>query len=168
MFKKSVLILFLSFVSIYVNAQEGWFKQKINEKVTVNFPIECKKINDNSYGIKNQDDVVFLISSVDLLKITNLSLEEFNKNVVLQSWANEFMDGLTPTMPKFTFKAAEIITLKGQTAYHVIGRDEAGKSTIFMNIVFVDGTAHSLTSLVPDGKSTKNTDIFLTNISVNK
>ncbi|WP_316767789.1 hypothetical protein [Pedobacter frigiditerrae] len=168
MLKKSILILFLSVVSIYVNAQEGWFKQKINDKVTVNFPVESKKINENSYGIRDKDDVVFLVSSVDLLKITNLSLEEFNKNIVLQSWADEFMAGLTPTMPKFAFKTAEIIKLKGQTAYHVTGRDDAAKTTVYMNIVFVDGTAHSVTSLVPDGKSTKNTDLFLTNIFISK
>lgn len=168
MLKKVLIILFISVTVTSVSAQEGWFKQKINEKVTVNFPLQPKIINEQSYGVKDKDDVVFLVSSVDLLNITKLSLEEFNKNVVLQSWADQFMEGLTPTMPKFIFKSAKIITLKNQPAYYVTGRDDAGKSTVYINIVFVDGTAHSITSLVPDGKSTKNTDIFLTNIIIGK
>lgn len=168
MLKKSILILFLSVLSIYVNAQEGWFKQKINEKVTVNFPAEPQKLSDSNYGIKDKDDVIFLVSFVDLLGPSGLSLEEFNKNVVLQSWANDFMAGLAPTLSKYVFKSAIISTLKGYTTYYITGRDDTNKSTIYMNIFFVNGISYSITSIVPDGKNTKNTDIFLTNIVISK
>ncbi len=168
MFKKATFVLFLSFISTYVNAQEGWFKQKINEKVTVNFPIEPKKLNEQSYGFKDNDGVVFVVSSVDLLKATGMALDDFNTQVKTQEFADEFMSGLTPTMSKFTFMSAKITTVKGSTAYYVTGRDETNKTTIYMNIVFVDGTGHSITSMVPDGKSTKNTDLFLTNIFISK
>ncbi|RZK52392.1 MAG: hypothetical protein EOO91_19420 [Pedobacter sp.] len=163
-----MLILFLSSVSIYVNAQEGWFKQKINEKVTVNFPIEPKKLSDSNFGIKDKDDVIFLVSFVDLLTATGLSLDEFNKNIVLQSFADEFMAGLVPNLPKYVFKQANITTLKGYTTYSATGRDDTNKSTIYMNICFVNGISYSITSIVPDGKSTQNTNIFLNNIFVSK
>ncbi|TKC10595.1 hypothetical protein FA048_10470 [Pedobacter polaris] len=168
MLKKSILILFLSVLSVCVNAQEGWFKQKISEKVSVTFPLEPKKINEQNYGIKDAEGVVYLVSFVDLLKATGMPLNEFNEKIKAQQFADDFMGGLTPTMPKFIFKAAKISTLKGYTAYQVIGRDEPNKSTIAMNIVFVDGIAYSITNIITDGKNTKNRDIFLTNISITK
>jgi len=168
MLKKCTFILFLSVISICVNAQEGWFKQKVSDKVTINFPIEPKKLNEQSYGGKGTDGVVYVVSSVDLLKATGMALADFNTQVKTQEFADEFMSGLTPTMSKFTFMSAKITTLKSNTAYYVTGRDETNKTTIYMNIVFVDGTGHSITSIVPDGKSTKNTDIFLTNIFISK
>jgi hypothetical protein len=167
MLKKSTLVCFLFLASVCANAQDKWFNQKINEKVSVNFPVEPRKINEQNYGIKDANDIVFLVSSVDLLKATGLSLEEFNKGVVNQQFADEFMGGLTPTMPKYTFKPAKIITLKGNTAYQTSGRDEVNKSTIYMNIVFVDGIAHSITSILPDGKDSKNTVKFLNELYIN-
>lgn len=167
MLRKTTIVLFLAIASLYTNAQDKWFSQKINDKVTVNFPIEPKKLNEVNYGVRDNNNVVFLVTTVDLLKVTGLSLEEFNKNIVEQKWADEFMAGLIPTMPKYTFKSAKITTVKGNTAYWVSGRDEEGKTTIFMNLVFVDGNVHNIASIVPDGIDTKNKDRFLTEIYIN-
>ncbi len=71
------------------------------------------------------------------------------------------MEGLTPTMPNFSFKAARIIKIKKLNAYEIIGRDDQLKKTIFMNVVFVDGIAHTLACLISDGKDTKSRDKFL-------
>jgi len=167
MLKKSILFLFIVVSSIQVNAQKDWFKQKINDKVSVNFPVEPKKLTLNNYGVRAADDVIFLVSNVDLLAATGLSLEEFNKGVITQQFADEFMGGLTPKLPKYTFKSAKIGTLKGNPVYAVSGRDDVNKNTMYMNIVFVDGTSYSITSIVPDGKDLKNTNIFLNEIYIN-
>ncbi|MFD0940989.1 hypothetical protein [Pedobacter boryungensis] len=167
MLKKSILLLFVVVSSIQVNAQKDWFKQKINDKVSVNFPIEPKKINEQSYGVRDQDNVVYLVSVVDLLKTTGLSLEDFNAGVVKQTFADEFMEGLMPTMAKYTFKPAKIIAVKGNTAYSVFGRDDVNKNTLYMNIVFVDGIAYSITSILPDGKDFKNISTYLNEIYIN-
>jgi hypothetical protein len=167
MLKKSILLLFIVVSSIYANAQKDWFKQKFTDKVSVNFPVEPKKINEQNYGVRDNDNVIFLVTHIDLLKSTGMGLEEFNKNIIIQQFADEFMGGLSPTMPKYTFKTVKIGTIKGNTAYSVSGRDDVNKSTIYMNIVFVDGTAYSLTSIVPDGKDLKNTNTFLNEIYIN-
>ncbi|MFA6277089.1 MAG: hypothetical protein WC622_10095 [Pedobacter sp.] len=167
MLKKSILLLFILVSSIQVNAQKAWFKQKISDKVSVNFPIEPKKINDQNYGVRDEDGVAFLVSFVDLLAATGFSLEQFNKGVIEQSFADEFMGGLTPKLPSYTFKPAKIIITKANPSYLVYGRDEQKKNTIYMNIVFIDGISHSLTCIVPDGKDIKNKDKFLNEIYIN-
>ncbi len=167
MLKKSTLILFLSIASIYANAQTGWFKQKINDKVTVGFPIEPKKINDQNIGI-NKDGVVYLVTYLDLLKATGLTSEVFNQSVTTQDFADEFLDGMAPTMPKYKFEKIKIITLKNQPTYQITGRDEVNKTTVYMNAVFVDGMVYNLTTVLPDGKSSKDKEIFSTFIEISK
>lgn len=167
MLKKTILFLFVVISSIQVNAQKDWFKQKISDKVSVNFPIEPTKQNENSFTLKDKDGLIFVVSVVDLLKATGMSLEQFNSNVETQEFIDGFMEGLIPTMPKYTFKDTKIIKVKGFTTYQIIGRNEASKSTVYINSVFIDGIGHSLACLVADGKDTKNKDIFLNEIYIN-
>ena len=167
MLKRATLLLLIGVVSLCANAQEKWFNQKINEKVSISFPLEPKKLTESNYGVRDKDDMTFLVSFVDLIKITNMSLEEFNTSVATTKFADEFMAGLTPKLPKFTFSPHKITTVKGYTTYQVSGRAEDLKTSIYMNIVFVDGISYSLTSLVPDGKNSKNKDKFLNEIYIN-
>lgn len=167
MLKTATLLLFLATATICTNAQEKWFNQKISDKVSVNFPAEPKKINENNIGV-NKDDVVYLITFIDLLKVTGMTKEDFNTNVIAQEFADEFMGGLAPTMPKFKFSTAKVTTIKDCPAYQVTGRNEEGKISVYMNIIFVDGVAHSLTCILPDGKDIKNKDKFLGEIYIAK
>jgi hypothetical protein len=159
--KKTILCLLLTITSIYASAQDKWFMQKISDKISVNFPLEPKKINENSYAVKDADDVVYALTIVDLLKVTGLDAAAFTTQVKTQAFADEFMNGLIPTMPKYTFKAAQIITVKGMPAYRLVGRNEEAKNTIFMTAVFVDGIGHTLASLIADGKDTKRKDKYI-------
>lgn len=161
MLKTSTLVLFLVVASICTNAQEKWFSQKISDKVSVNFPGEPKKLSESSYGVNAKDSTVYVVSIVDLLKATGMDAATFNTNVVTQEFADGFMEGLAPTMPKFAFKTANIIKVKGLPAYEIIGRSDENKKTIYMTAVFVDGIAHTLACLIADGKDTKNKDRFI-------
>jgi hypothetical protein len=161
MLKTTTLVLFLVVASICANAQEKWFRQKISEKVSVNFPVEPKKINDNTYAIKDKDSVVFALTYVDIIKLTGMDIETFNSGIATQAFADGFMNGLTPTMPQYTFAPVKITSIKDYTTYQITGRDDANKRTVFMNVVFVDGIAHSLTCFYFDGQNIKNKDKFL-------
>ena len=168
MLKKSFLVLLIAIISVCANGQEGWFPQKIRDRVTVTFPYQAQKINEQNFGVKAEDGTIYLVSFVDLLKATEMSLAAFNQDVVTQKFADEFLAGLAPTMAKYTFKPAKIIKVKDNNAYQIVGRDEVNKSTISMNIVFVDGYAYSITHIMTDGKEIRFKDIFLNNISVTK
>lgn len=161
MLKKSILLLLLVVASSYVNAQDKWFMVKVSDKVSVNFPLEPKKLNENSHGIKDADGVVYVLTVIDLLKVTNMDAPTFSTEVKKQTFADEFMEGFKPSFPKYVFKAAQIINIKGHTAYRIVGRNEADKLTVTMSVVFVDGVAHNLSSIVPDGKSRANADKYI-------
>jgi hypothetical protein len=159
--KKSILCLLLVATSMYANAQDKWFMQKISDKVSVNFPLEPKKINENAYAIKDAEDVVYAVTVVDLVKVTGLDAATFTTQVKTQEFADNFMAGLIPTMPKYMFKAVQITTIKNMPAYRMIGRNEEAKTTIFMTAIFVDGIGHTLAAVVADGKDTKRKDKFV-------
>jgi hypothetical protein len=167
MLKTSTLVLFLALASICAKAQDKWFILKLNDKVSVSFPFEPKKFSENNFGVRAEDETAYLVSFVDLLSITQMTKEVFNENVVTPKFADEFMEGLKPKLAKFTFGPHKVTTVKGLPTYQVAGRSEELKTNIYMNIIFVDGTSYSITSLVPDGKPTKNKDKFLTEIYVN-
>lgn len=168
MLKKSTLVLFLALASFLSNAQEGWVKQKINAKVTVGFPLAPKKVNENSYVVKDADENIYITTTLDMLAVTKMSLEEFNTGIVTQEFADEFLNGLAPSMPAYTFKAIKITKIKDQTVYQVEGRDDKNQATIYFNIFFIDGTSHSLTCIYKDGKPSRARDLFLTNIYISK
>lgn len=167
MLKKSIILLFIIVASIHVNAQEGWFKQKINEKVTVNFPYEPKKINDMNYGI-NKDGVIYLVTFIDILKATGMKKEDFDSGVTTQQFADDFASGLIGTMSGYSFGKTKIAVVKDAPAYQMSGRNEEKKTNTYLNIVFVDGIAYSISCYIPDGKLEKYKDTFLTNIHITK
>ncbi|RZL50274.1 MAG: hypothetical protein EOP00_05155 [Pedobacter sp.] len=162
MLKKSILFLLLSVVTLCVSAQDGWYKQKINDNVSVNFPAEVKKLNEQSYGFKDKNGVVFVVSSVDLLKITDQDLATFNTNLETKLWMDEFVEGIAQSMKKFKFMSANKVKVKGFTAYDLKAINEEAQTNLFMKVVFVNGTSHSLTCLVPDAnKITPEIEKFL-------
>lgn len=157
----------LSVACIYANAQEGWFKQKISEKVTVNFPAEPKKINEMNYGI-NKDGVIYLVTFVDVLKATGMKKEDFDIGLPTQQFADDFSTGLIGTMTGYTFGKTKVNIVKEHTAYQMSGRNEEKKTNVYLNIVFVDGIAYSISCYIPDEKTDKYKDTFLSNIQITK
>lgn len=167
MLKKSIIVLFIAITSSLAQAQDKWFNQKLSDKVSVNFPFEPRKLSDNNYGIRAEDETGYLVSFVNLLDVTKMTKEAFNVEVGTKQFATEFINGMTPKLAKFTFAPYKITTVKGYTAYQLSGRSDELNTTIFINIVFVDGTSYSITCLIPDGKSIKNKDRFMNEIYIN-
>lgn len=166
MIKKLMLISLFVFVGAQIKAQDGWVKQKIDDHVTVGFPVAPKKINDNSTGIRDQEGVIYMVTNLDLVKIMGTTVENFNAQVGTPTFADEFLKGMKTSTPNFVLSPIKITKLKEKPCYQLSGRDDKSKTTMYMNIVFVDGISYSLTAIVPDGKSLNNKDIFLTNITV--
>jgi hypothetical protein len=168
MLKKSLLLLFLTVNFLFLHAQENWFQHKASDKVTVGFPAAPKKVTENSYFLKDTTGVIYGLSILDIAKSINMEPDAFNDAVITQEFADQFLEGLAPTMPKYTFKPIKIVHLKNYPTYYIEGRDDVNKSTAYFNSVFIDGVSYNLTCILPDGKSGKNKDIFLTNISISK
>ncbi len=164
MLKKTTLLLFLVIGAVKLNAQSKWFKQQISEKVSVSFPIQPRKVNETSYALKDSTGTIYVNSRVDLLPIMKLDVETFNAEIENQKFADEFVVGISGSFPKYTFENPKLIMVSGQRTYAVTARDEENKISLYMNVCFLDGTAYSFSCFLPDGKSVKNKDIFLSTI----
>lgn len=168
MLRKSFILLFLTANCLFLHAQENWFQHKANDKITIGFPSQPKKVTESSYFLKDTTGVIYGVSVIDIAKSINMEADAFNDAVVTQEFADQFLEGLAPTMPKYTFKPIKIVRLKNYPTYYIEGRDDVNKTTAYFNSVFIDGVSYNLTCILPDGKSGKNKDIFLTNISISK
>jgi hypothetical protein len=161
MLKKSILCLLLLITSIFAHAQEKWFLQKIDDKVSVNFPAESKKLGENRFGVNTKDGTIYAVSVVDLLKAIGMSLTTFNAEVETQGFVDGFMEGLTPTMPQFKFSPTKVVKVKGLPAYEIVGRNDGRNQTIYMTVIFVDGVSYTLACSIVDSKDAKNKDKFI-------
>ncbi|QIL42438.1 hypothetical protein G7074_26160 [Pedobacter sp. HDW13] len=164
MLKKTTLILLLIIGVLKLNAQNKWFKQQITEKVSVSFPTQPRKVNETSYAIKDSTGIIYVSSRVDLLPITQLDLATLNAEIEKQKFADDFVVGISGSFPKYKFESPKLIMVSGQRAYAVVARDEVNKLSLFMNVCFLDGTSYSFSCILPDGKSVKYKDIFLSTI----
>ena len=164
MLKKTTLILLLVIGVIELNAQSKWFKQQINEKVSVSFPIQPRKVNETSYAVKDSTGIIYISSRVELLPITQLDLATFNAEIEKQKFADDFVVGISGSFPEYKFENPKLIMVSGQRAYAVVARDEVNKLNLFMHVCFLDGTSYSFSCIVPDGKNIKYKDMFLSTI----
>ncbi|MNK43077.1 hypothetical protein D3C87_617730 [compost metagenome] len=164
MLKRTTLILLLVVGAVKLNAQNKWFKQQINEKASVSFPIQPKKVNETSYAVKDTTGIIYVSSRVDLLPITQLDLATLNAEIENQKFADDFVVGISGSFPKYKFESPKLIMVSGLRAYAVVARDEVNKLSLFMNVCFLDGTSYSFSCIVPDGKSMKHKDTFLSTI----
>jgi len=162
--KKTTLILLLVIGVIELNAQSKWFKQQINEKVSVSFPIQPRKVNETSYAVKDSTGIIYISSRVELLPITQLDLATFNAEIEKQKFADDFVVGISGSFPEYKFENPKLIMVSGQRAYAVVARDEVNKLNLFMHVCFLDGTSYSFSCIVPDGKNIKYKDMFLSTI----
>jgi len=164
MLKKTTLLLLLVIGAVKLNAQSKWFKQQINENVSVSFPIQPKKVNETSYAVKDSTGTIYVSSRVDLLPITQLDLTTLNAEIETQVFADEFVVGISGSFPKYKFENPKLIMVSGQRTYAVTARDEENKLSLYMNVCFLEGTSYSFTCILPDGKSIRNKDTFLSTI----
>ncbi|WP_316829759.1 hypothetical protein [Pedobacter aquatilis] len=168
MFRKYFCLFFFLILSIAVNAQQNWFNQKLGDKISISFPKKPVKASETSYGVKDDEGVIFAASMADIAKAINFDKAAFDSVVVEQDFANEFLEGFKPSMPKYTFGPVSISNLTGKTSYQFEGRDEVNKSRVYFITIFIDGVAYSFTCILPDGKSILNKNIFFKGITISK
>jgi hypothetical protein len=166
MYRKIILIGLLSIVCLYVKAQDKWYLQQIAEKVSIKFPVQPRKINEISYGLKDTSGIVYVSSTVDLLKTTQLDLPTFNEEIEKQEFADDFGIGVSGSFPKYKFGQTKLIMAQGQRAYIMEARCEENKSNLYMLVCFLNGISYGFTCIVPDGKSLKNKDIYFSTVSI--
>ncbi len=166
MFKSLLLIALFFGLSISVNAQEGWFKQLFNEKVTIGFPAEGKRTSESTYVFKDSIGSVYGLVMVPLDKKSFVGKTTTDTLVVRYKFIDMVVENLKAKMPKYTIGAVKINKLNDLKIYHLEGVNTENKSSVFVNMVLVDDISYSLMCILADSADTKNKDIFLNNITI--
>ena len=166
--QKIGLLFLILFATLKINAQSFNYKLRLTDNVAVSFPLRPTKGSGGSYGCKDSTGVVFAVSVSDIAKAINFDKSTFDSVVVEKEFANDFLDGFTPSMPSYKFKPVSISTLTGRVTYQIEGRDEESKSNIYYIAIFINGKAYNFICILPDGKSVRDKNLFFKGITIGK
>ena len=168
MIKNILSILTILTATITVNAQENWVKQKIGDKLTLNFPVEAKKVNESTYLAKDSTGTVYGVVIMEIDQSAYKTTLSSDTLLTRLKFIDEVVASVKSKMPKYAIgniKVAQNNTIK---SYLLEGINAENKSTVYLNIFLVGDVSYSLTCFVPDGVDNSNKNYFLSNFTVAK
>lgn len=166
--KKIVLLCFLTFYSIYAIAQKNWFKQKLTNRLTVNFPSAPAKTAGTTFALKDSTNTVYTATYSLIAQNLKIDGKAFGKLTTTNEFTSDFLSSLQATLPQYNLEEIRIKREKNYVSYFTEGKDEAEKKSIFMHIIFIDGIYYSLSCILPDGQNPQKKDIFLSSFQLAK
>ncbi|SOD11350.1 hypothetical protein [Pedobacter xixiisoli] len=166
--KRAIFICFLIINSVFVFAQKTWVKQRVTNRVIVAFPTAPSKTAGTTFALKDTTNTVYTVTYSFIAQNLKIAPKAFNKLVMTNEFASEFLSGLQTTLAGYNLEQVKIKQNKNYVSYLTEGKNENEKKSIFMHIIFVDGVYYSLSVVIPDGESLQNKDIFLNNFQVTK
>ena len=166
--KNLILMTLLLATSTIVNAQEGWFKQLFNEKVTIGFPLEGKRASESTYIAKDSLGAVYGVVMAPLDQKSFTGQTATDSVMVRYKFIDIIVNELKAKMPTYAIGDVKISKLNDLKVYHLEGINAENKSQVFVNIFLINDISYSLTCFLPNGTNPKNKDLFLSNIMVEK
>jgi len=168
MLKKLYLIAILISLNFYVHAQKDWVKQKFDDKLTIAFPAEAKKVSESTYIARDTTGTVFGVVVVPIDKSSFLEATATDSLLTRIKFIDVVVGGIKSKMPKYAIGDIKVNQVNNIKTYSLEGVNDENKSTVYINIFLLNDISYSLTCFVPAGISTANKDVFFKGFSVSK
>lgn len=168
MFKKLSIVAILISLNLYANAQKDWVKQKFDDKLTISFPAEAKKVTESTYIARDSTGTVFGVVVVPIDKSSFLEATSTDSLLTRIKFIDVVVGGIKTKMPKYAIGDIKVSQVNNVKTYSLEGVNDENKSTVYINIFLVNDISYSLTCFVPAGISPANKDIFFKGFSITK
>ncbi|TCC89096.1 hypothetical protein EZ428_15450 [Pedobacter frigiditerrae] len=168
MFKKLSIVVILVSLNFCANAQKDWVKQKFDERLTLSFPAETKKVSESTYIARDSTGTVFGVVVVPIDKSSFLSATSTDSLLTRIKFIDVIVGDIKSKMPKYAIGDIKVNQVNNVKTYSLEGINEENKSTVYINIFLVNDISYSLTCFVPAGISTANKDVFFKGFSISK
>ena len=165
------LVLFATLLSVAANAQTNWVTQKLDEKVSVKFPVQPQKVTKNdidSYTVKGPDSIGYNAVMIDFKTVAKLDSVALAPMKDSQRFADGLKAGMASKKPNYTFGDAVIGKWKTYTTYTIPGTENTNKNQLLTRMILIGSKLYTLTCVVPANTITKNNDLFLSSAELLK
>jgi hypothetical protein len=168
MFKKLYLAAILIGLNLSAIAQKNWVSQKFDDKLTIAFPAEAKKVSESTFVARDSTGTVFGVVVVPIDKSSFLEATSTDSLLTRIKFIDVVVGGIKSKMPKYAIGDIKVNQVNNIKTYSLEGINEENKSTVYINIFLLNDVSYSLTCFVPAGISTANKDVFFKGFSVSK
>ena len=168
MLKNIIAVFILSVAFLSAKAQTGWVKQKFGDQLTLNFPVEAKKVGESTYIAKDSTGTVYGVVVMEIDQSAYKTTLRSDTLMVRLKFIDEVVASVKAKMPKYTIGNLKIAETNHIKTYALDGKNEENQSTVHLNIFLLGDVSYSLTCFLPAGIDAKNKDAFLNGFTINK
>ena len=169
--KTYYILLFVLLFSTAAKAQSGWVTKKLDEKLSVKFPVEPQKATRNgidSYTSKGKDSVGYNAAVIDYKVVAHLDSATLAPMKDTQQFADQMKMGMASQKPNYTFGDVTISKWKSYTTYSFSGTENTNKSKLSVQMILIGSKMYALSCLVPANLSIKNNEVFLNSVEISQ
>ncbi len=160
------LLFFMLILSAAAKAQTDWVTKKIDEKLSIKFPIEPQRNSNNVYLVKGKDSVSYSAGMVDMKVMANLDSATLATMKDTQKFADAMLAGIASKKANYTFGAVTIGKWKTFTTHNVSAVENNNKSKLMVQIIFIGSRLYSLSCNIPDSLVTRNNEVFFDSVEI--
>lgn len=169
--KTYYLLLFLLTISASANAQTDWVTKKLDENLSVKFPVEPQivtKAGFDSYLAKGKDSVKYSTTIMDYKVVVHLDSAALAPMKDNQQFADQLGKGIASKKTNYTFGAVTIGKWNAYTTYSMSATENTNKGTLSIQMILIGSKMYMLSCLVPANLVTKNNEVFFGSVALLK
>jgi len=169
--KNLYLLLFVLILSAAAKAQTNWVTTKLDERISVKFPVEPQKTTNNGvdvYTARMSDSLGYSATVIDYNVIAHLDSAAIAPMKDMQQFADQIRIGLASKKVNYTFGAVTMGKWKGYTTYSMTAIENTNKNTLLVQMILIGSRMYSLSCRVPAGMVTKNNEVFFASVELLK
>jgi hypothetical protein len=165
--KKIIWLLIITFVCVTAcYAQDAWISHKADNRITVKFPNEPKEVVTGTFIAHDKDSLGYALTVVDFVAVAGIDSVTLAPMKDTPEFAAQLKKGMGSSLPGVTLDDFTLGKWKGFSSYTTKGINSAQKTKIYTFMVIIGNKLYSLSTVVPDGRSTKGRDDFFASLTL--
>jgi hypothetical protein len=165
--KRTIWLFIITFVCVtFVYAQDGWVSHKADNRISVKFPGEPKVVIAGTFATHDKDSLGYALTVIDFVAVAGIDSVTLAPLKDTPQFAAQLKQGMGSSLPGVVLDDFTIGKWKGFTSYTTAGVSSTQKTKMYMFMVLIGNKMYSLSTVVPDGKSSKGRDNFFSSLTL--
>lgn len=169
--KLNYLLLFVLLLPLAVSAQTGWVTTKLDDRLSVKFPVEPQKTVKNGFNVyiyRAPDSLAYSATVIDFMVVANKDSAALAPVKDNPQFAEQLKMGMASSKPNYAFGDIKIGQWGTYTTYSVLATEKTNNNTLLMKMILIGSKMYSMSCRVPANLVTKNSDLYLSSAELLK
>jgi len=166
--KKTFLWLILIVLSIKVaHAQTGWINYKLDNKLSVKFPVTPRYINKNTLFAMATDSSAYIVTIVDLKESDGLDSAGLVSQAGTQMFADSLRSSMLSSMAGYILSEITVGKWKSFISYNLNGGNISQEITLETFMVLLGTKLYGLSTILRTGKPNNFKNYYFSSLTLN-